>query len=109
VQASVHLPSVRSEMGVEEKMPPEDQHGGCSHPTTHNCSTDPPTPSGILLTNYMTSSVGIGAWQQVLVSITLPPSSRIPPRSGCLAVAVARLFSGHNKQMTQLIGWKELS
>ena len=69
------------EMGVEEKMPAEDQHGGYSHPTTHNCSTDPPTPSGILLTNCMTSSVGIGAWQQVLVSITLPPSSRIPPRS----------------------------
>ena len=39
------------------------------------------------MTDYMTSLVGIVAWQQVLVSITLPPSSRIPPRSGCLAVA----------------------
>ena len=28
------------EMGVQEKMAPEDQHGGCSsHPTTHSCST----------------------------------------------------------------------
>jgi len=35
----------------------------------------------------MTSLVGVVARQQVLVSITLPPSSRIPPRSGCLAVA----------------------
>ena len=35
----------------------------------------------------MTSSVGIRARQQVLVSITPPPSSRIPPRSGCLAVS----------------------
>ena len=39
------------------------------------------------MTDYMTSLVGIRARQQVLVSITLPPSSRIPPRSGCLAVA----------------------
>ena len=39
------------------------------------------------MTDYMTSLVGVVARQQVLVSITLPPSSRIPPRSGCLAVA----------------------
>ena len=39
------------------------------------------------MTDYMTSLVGIRARQQVLVSITLPPSSRIPPRSGCLAVS----------------------
>ena len=38
------------------------------------------------MTDYMTSLVGVVARQQVLVSITLPPSSRIPPRSGCLAV-----------------------
>jgi hypothetical protein len=31
--------------------------------------------------------VGVVARPQVLVSITLPPSSRIPPRSGCLAVS----------------------
>ena len=75
------------EMGVVEKMPAEDQHGGYSHPTTHNCSTDPLTPSGTSTTDYMTSLVGVVARQQVLVSITLPPSSRIPPRSGCLAAA----------------------
>ena len=39
------------------------------------------------MNDYMTSLVGVVARQQVLVSITLPPSSRIPPRSGCLAVA----------------------
>ena len=39
------------------------------------------------MTDYMTSLVGVVARQQVLVSITLPPSSRIPPRSGCLAVS----------------------
>ena len=39
------------------------------------------------MTDYMTSLVGIRARQQVLVSITLPPSLRIPPRSGCLAAA----------------------
>jgi len=39
------------------------------------------------MTDYMASLVGVVARQQVLVSITLPPSSRIPPRSGCLAAA----------------------
>ena len=39
------------------------------------------------MNDYMTSLVGVVARQQVLVSITLPPSSRIPPRSDCLAVA----------------------
>ena len=39
------------------------------------------------MTDYMTSLVGVVARQQVLVSITLPPSLRIPPRSGCLAAA----------------------
>eukprot|EP01044_Picomonas_judraskeda_P031156 COSAG03_NODE_11507_length_588_cov_40.398773_1_plen_195_part_11 len=67
------------EMAVEEKMTPEDQHGGYSHPTAHSCSTDPPTPSGTSTVDYMTSSVGIRARQQVLVSITLPPSLRLPP------------------------------
>jgi hypothetical protein len=34
------------EMGVEEKMPPEGQHGGSSHLTARSCSTDLPAPSG---------------------------------------------------------------
>ena len=28
------------EMGVEEKMAPEDQHGGYSHPISHSTSSD---------------------------------------------------------------------
>ena len=80
------------EMGVQEKMLLEDQHGGCSHPTRHRCSADPLTPSGTSTIDYMTSSVGIRARKQVLVSITLPPSLRIPPRSGCLAAARDRAF-----------------
>ena len=37
------------EMGVEEKMTPEDQHGGYSHPTSHSTSSDPTRPSATLL------------------------------------------------------------
>ena len=33
------------EMGVEEKMAPEDQHGGYFHPTLHSTSSDPTRPS----------------------------------------------------------------
>ena len=58
-----------------------DQHGGCSHLTTHSWSPDPLTPSGTSsLTDCMTILVGVIARQQVLVSITLP-------RSGDLTVA----------------------
>ena len=39
--------------GGSQHMPPEDQHGGYSHPTTHSCSSDPFTPSCISLTDYM--------------------------------------------------------
>ena len=39
------------EMGVEEKMAPEDQHGGYSHPTSHSTSSDPIRRSAISLTN----------------------------------------------------------
>ena len=37
------------EMGVEEKMAPEDQHGGYSHHTSHSTSSDPIRPSATLL------------------------------------------------------------
>ena len=37
------------EMGMEEKMTPEDQHGGYSHPTLHSTSSDPTIPSATLL------------------------------------------------------------
>ena len=33
------------EMGVEDKMTPEDQHGGYRHPTLHSTSSDPTRPS----------------------------------------------------------------
>ena len=39
------------EMGVEDKMTPEDQHGGYSHPTTHCTSSDPIRPSVTSLTD----------------------------------------------------------
>ena len=65
------------------------------------------------MNDYMTSLVGVVARQQVLVSITLPPSSRIPPRSRLdLAVwllQVTGLFSGRKRQVTQPIGWKDRS
>ena len=37
------------EMGVEEQMTPEDQHGGYSHHTLHCTSSDPIRPSATLL------------------------------------------------------------
>ena len=37
------------EMGVEDKMTPEDQHGGYFHPTLHSTSSDPTRPSATLL------------------------------------------------------------
>ena len=37
------------EMGVEEKMTPEDQHGGYSHHISHSTSSDPTRPSATLL------------------------------------------------------------
>ena len=39
------------EMGVEEKMAPEDQHGGYSHHISHSTSSDPIRPSDTLLTD----------------------------------------------------------
>ena len=78
------------EMGVEEKMAPEDQHGGYSHPTTHCTSSDPIRPSAPSLTDSVKLLVGIDARQQVLLSTSLPPSLHFPPRSGCLAVLVDR-------------------
>ena len=74
------------EMGMEEKMTPEDQDGGYSHPTTRSTVSDPIRPSVTLLGDSVKLLVGIGARQQVLLSTLLPPSSHFPPRSGCLAV-----------------------
>ena len=78
------------EMGVEEKMTPEDQDGGYSHHTLHCTSSDPIRPSATLLGDSVLLLVGIEARQQVLLSTSLPPSLHFPPRSGCLAVLVDR-------------------
>ena len=37
------------EMGVEDKMTLEDQHGGYFHPILHSTSSDPTRPSATLL------------------------------------------------------------
>ena len=37
------------EMGVEDKMTPEDQHGGYFRPTLHSTSSDQTRPSATLL------------------------------------------------------------
>ena len=39
------------EMGMEEKMTPEDQDGGYSHPTTRSTVSDPIMPSVPSLNN----------------------------------------------------------
>ena len=62
------------EMGVEDKMTPEDQDGGYSHPTTHCTSSDPIRPSATSLTDSVKLLVGIEARQQVLLSTSFPPS-----------------------------------
>ena len=78
------------EMGMEEKMTPEDQDGGYSHPTTRSTVSDPIMPSVPSLNNSVKLLVGFEARQQVLLSTSLPPSLHFPPRSGCLAVLVYR-------------------
>ena len=59
------------EMGVEEKMAPEDQYGGYSHPTSHSTSSD----LGVSLHTSWTDSMAIltcvAAREQVLVSTSL--------------------------------------
>ena len=78
------------EMGVEEKMAPEDQHGGYSHPTSHNTSSDLTASLHTSWTDSMAILTGVGPREQVLLSTSLPTTLHFPPRSGCLAVAVDR-------------------
>ena len=78
------------EMGVEEKMAPEDQHGGYSHPTSHNTSSDLTASLQTSWTDSMAILTGVGPREQVLLSTSLPTTLHFPPRSGCLAVAVDR-------------------
>ena len=78
------------EMGVEEKMALEDQHGGYSHPTSHNTSSDLTASLHTSWTDSMAILTGVGPREQVLLSTSLPTTLHFPPRSGCLAVAVDR-------------------
>ena len=78
------------EMGVEEKMAPEDQHGGYSHPTSHSTSSD---LGACLYTSWidgMAILTGGEAREQVLLSTSLSTSLHFPPRSSCFAVLVDR-------------------
>ena len=78
------------EMGVEEKMAPEDQHGGYSHPTSHSTSSDLTVALHISWTDSMAILTCVAAREQVLLSTSLSTSLHFPPRSSCFAVAVDR-------------------
>ena len=78
------------EMGVEEKMAPEGQYGGYSHPTSHSTSSDLGVSLHTLWTDSMAILTGVGPREQVLLSTSLSTTLHFPPRSGCLAVVVDR-------------------
>ena len=78
------------EMGVEEKMAPEDQHGGYSHPTSHSTSSDLTASQYTSWTDSVAILTGVGPQKQVLLNTSLSTSLHFPPRSGCLAVVVDR-------------------
>ena len=78
------------EMGVEEKMAPEDQHGGYSHPPAHGTSSDLGACLYTSWTDSMAILTGVEAQEQVLLSTSLSATLHFPPRSGCFAVAVDR-------------------
>ena len=71
------------EMGVEEKMAPEDQHGGYSHPTSHSTSSDLTVALHTSWTDSMAILTVVEAREQVLVSTSLSTTLHFPPRSGC--------------------------
>ena len=78
------------EMGVEEKMAPEDQHGGYSHPPAHGTSSDLTVALYTSWTDGMAILTCVAAREQVLLSTSHSTTLHFPPRSGCLAVAVDR-------------------
>ena len=78
------------EMGVEEKMALEDQHGGYSHHTSHSTSSNLTTSQYTSWTDSMAILTGVEAQEQVLLSTSLSTTLHFPPRSGCLAVVVDR-------------------
>jgi len=75
------------EMGVEDKMAPEDQHGGYSHPTSHSTSSDLGASLYTSWTDSMAILTCVGPREQVLVSTSLSTTLHFPSLSGCLAVA----------------------
>ena len=72
--------------GGSQQMPPEDQHGGYSHPTTHSCSPDLTASLHTSWTDSMAILTCVEAREQVLLSTSLPTTLHFPPRSGCFAV-----------------------
>ena len=78
------------EMGVEEKMALEDQHGGYSHHTSHSTSSNLTTSLHTSWTDTVAILTCVAAREQVLLSTPLSSTLHFPPRSGCLAVAVDR-------------------
>ena len=64
------------EMGVEEKMAPEDQHGGYSHPTSHSTSSDLIASQYTSWTDSMAILTCVEAREQVLLSTSLPTTLR---------------------------------
>ena len=67
------------EMGVEEKMAPEDQHGGYSHPPAHGTSSDLGACLYTSWTDSMAILTGVGPREQVLVSTSLSTTLHCPP------------------------------
>ena len=78
------------EMGVEDKMTPEDQHGGYFHPTKHSTSSDLIASQYISWAERMAILTCVAVREQVLLSTSLSTTLHFPPRSSCLAVAVDR-------------------
>ena len=62
------------EMGVEEKMALEGQHGGYSHHTSHSTSSDLTTSCHTSWTDSMAILTGVGPREQVLLSTSLSTS-----------------------------------
>ena len=78
------------EMGVEEKMAPEDQHGGYSHHTSQSTSSDLIASQYTSWAERMAILTGGKLREQVLLSTSLSTTLHFPPRSSCLAVVVDR-------------------
>ena len=72
------------EMGVEEKMAPEDQHGGYSHPTSNSTSSDLTVALHTSWTDSMAILTCVAAREQVLLSTSLSTTLHFKTRSWLL-------------------------